>query len=162
MDTPGPVLEFMIPQLSARQPKLVAANVKAMNDIYAAFGCSVCPPKIALDVLPKLFGHADRNVRSEAIKLSVTIRSYIGKTFDTLIMEKLKPAQQKELNKAFELIQGVPKPPRLLKSQQIQEAAATQNGDVEMADADADDGTGEMDEEDAALAAYNLVDPVDF
>ncbi|VEU21714.1 DEKNAAC102332 [Brettanomyces naardenensis] len=165
LGTAGPVIELIIPSLSARSPRSVASAVSALNEIYKSFGCKVCPPKLALEQLPKLFGHADRKVREEAVQLSVTLRSYMGEAFEALIFPSLKPIQQKDLSKAFSKIEGgVPTPTRLLRSQQIrqqqlqeQQAGAAEGvdiegGDIEMKDADS--------EESKPIDPYDLAEPV--
>ncbi|KAF6013308.1 hypothetical protein HII12_002023 [Brettanomyces bruxellensis] len=168
--TATPVIELIIPSLKARSPRHVAAAVAALNDVYNAFGCTVCPPKLVMDQLPTLFKHADRNVRQEALKLSVTLRSYIGDAFETIIFPSLKPIQQKDLTKAFQKIQEFPaRPTRLLKSEQERrdrEAQSSTDGDVEMKD-DAEGvssggNTGSTDSSELKpVDPYDLADPVD-
>ncbi|KAH3670776.1 hypothetical protein OGAPHI_001292 [Ogataea philodendri] len=154
LDKADPVIESLIPFLSAKLPKLVAGVVGALNEIYRSFGCKVCSPKLVLDALPQLFGHADKNVRAETTNLSITLRSYMGDVFESLIFEKLKPIQQKDLTKAFEKITENPSPSRLLKSQQaLANQAENSTDDVSMQDAE--------DEPSPALSAFDLANPVD-
>ncbi|KAG7929464.1 hypothetical protein KL925_000206 [Ogataea polymorpha] len=154
LDNPHAVIESLLPVLSAKLPKLVAGVVAALNEIYSNFGCKVCPPKFALDVIPQLFAHADKNVRAETTNLAITLRSYMGNVFETVIFEKLKPIQQKDLAKAFEKIEGSPTPKRLLRSHQVQIAESrTGSDDVLMVDV--------QEESSDQLDAFNLVDPVD-
>ncbi|KAG7878861.1 hypothetical protein KL938_004004 [Ogataea parapolymorpha] len=154
LDSPHPVIESLLPALSAKLPKLVAGVVAALNEIYSNFGCKVCPPKLVLDVIPQLFAHADKNVRAETTNLSITLRSYMGNVFDTIIFEKLKPIQQKDLAKAFDKIEGTPTPKRLLRSHQVQIAEIrTGSDDVSMVDV--------QEESSDQLDAFDLVDPVD-
>lgn len=109
---PQSVIEQVIPSLSARSPKTIASATSALDEIYKSFGCQTCAPQLVLDQLPKLFAHADRHVRVEAIKLSVTLRSFLGEAFDQLVFPKLKPIQQKDLTKEFAKINGVAQPTR--------------------------------------------------
>lgn len=168
--TAQPVIELVIRTLSARSPRTVAAGVTALNSIYTAFGCPTCPPKLALDQLDKLFKHPDRRVRQEALKLSVTLRSYIGNAFETLIFPKLKHIQQEDLAKAFAKIpNGISHPSRMLKSEQDRlqklqgQESQPETKDVDSVDAD---GDVDMDGYDAGKPAkppdpYDLAEPVD-
>lgn len=166
----GPVIELILPSLKARSPRHVAAAITALNEIYKVFGCTVCPPKLVMDQLPALFKHADRNVRQEALKLSVTLRSYIGEAFETILFPNLKPIQQKDLTKAFQKIQEFPaKPTRFLRSEQERrkrEAETNRDVDIEMKD-DTPDGSngGESSpvgsEAPKPVDPYDLADPVD-
>ncbi|KAG7855403.1 hypothetical protein KL939_004578 [Ogataea angusta] len=154
LDAPDPVIESLLPALSAKLPKLVAGVVAALNEIYSTFGCKVCSPKLVLDVIPQLFAHADKNVRAETTNLSVTLRSYMGKVFDTIIFEKLKPIQQKDLAKAFDKIEGTPTPKRFLRSHQAQ-IAESKTGSEDISMTDAQENSGDQ------LDAFDLIDPVD-
>jgi hypothetical protein len=67
--------------LNAKQPKAVAAAASAINEAlvyvscysildiaqqhYRAFGVKVVPPGPIFKILPKIFGHSDKNVRAE-------------------------------------------------------------------------------------------------
>lgn len=133
-DNAAPVVEGMVPFLSSKLPKLVAATVKALNVIYEAFGCGVVDYNLVIDHIPKLFAHADKNVRAETQKLSVTIRSYIGDVFERIVFDNLKPIQQKDLTAAFLKIQAVPEPKRLLRIHQ--KMSVKEDDDVEMEEAD--------------------------
>lgn len=132
LDTPDGVIELMIPSLSAKLPKLVSAAIKAINEIYLQFGCPIVDPKLILSQIPKLFGHADKNVRTEASNLSVTIRSYLGENFDMIIFPNLKPIQQKDLSKLFNKIEPGIKPTRILKKYAI--SIKDDDNDIEMTD----------------------------
>lgn len=66
-----------------------------------AFGTQVAPPAPILKALPKIFAHADKNVRSEGTQLTHTLYQYIGPAIDPWLSE-LKPVQVKELQEAFE------------------------------------------------------------
>ncbi|KAG7693397.1 hypothetical protein KL930_003999 [Ogataea haglerorum] len=154
LDVPDPVIESLLPALSAKLPKLVAGVVAALNEIYSNFGCKVCPPKLVLDVIPQLFAHADKNVRAETTILSITLRSYMGTAFDTIIFEKLKPIQQKDLAKAFEKIEGTPTPKRFLRSHQVQ-IAETKTGLEDVSMIDAQEVSSDQ------LDAFDLIDPVE-
>lgn len=66
-----------------------------------AFGTQVTPPAPVLKALPKIFAHADKNVRAEGTQLTHTLYQYIGLAIDPWLAE-LKPVQVKELQEAFE------------------------------------------------------------
>lgn len=59
------------------------------------------PPAPVLKALPKIFAHADKNVRAEGTQLTHTLYQYIGLAIDPWLSE-LKPVQVKELQEAFE------------------------------------------------------------
>ncbi|GAV29765.1 hypothetical protein PMKS-003267 [Pichia membranifaciens] len=157
LDSCKEVVELMVPGLSAKSPKQVTATVKAINDIYSAFGCPTIDPKLIINSIPKLFEHSDKNVRAEASGLSVTIRSFIGDSFDLTVFPKIKPIQQKDLKALFDKIEPGVKPSRMTYSQKS--AGLVENDeDIQM--------TEELviesrDEATAAFNAYDFEDPVD-
>ena len=90
----------MIPGLSAKLPKLVAATTTAMKEIYRQFGTRTVNPKLALKQLPKLFAHSDKTVRAEASAFTVVLYTWLGEAIRPSLAE-LKPLQLKELDEAF-------------------------------------------------------------
>ncbi|BFZ57087.1 hypothetical protein PYCC9005_004137 [Savitreella phatthalungensis] len=148
-----PVIEDLIPGLSAKLPKLVAATASAIRHIYAAFGAKTVKAKPAVQALPKLFSHADKNVRAEALELAITLYRWLGDAVRPMLLADLKPVQVKELETAFESITvGDVKQDRLLRSQKAaQEAAAAAGND------NADDAT----QADEPIDAFDLAEPVD-
>lgn len=157
LDSGKEVIELMLPSLSAKSPKQVTATVKAINDIYSAFGCPTMDPKLIINSIPKLFEHSDKNVRGEASGLSVTIRSYIGDSFDQTIFPKIKPIQQKDLKALFEEIKSGAKPSRMTYSQKSANLAENDE-DVQMTEESVIESTGEAK---AVFNAYDFEDPVD-
>lgn len=158
------ILELMIPSLNAKSPKQVTATIKAINEIYSSFGCPVIDPKIMINILPKLFEHSDKNVRNEASNLSITIRSYIGDSFDNIIFPKIKPIQQKDLKKSFDKINyDSVKPTRLLYSEQLQQNQKQQqrsnsnDEDIQMTEEIITENITEK----SLFDPYDLEDPVD-
>lgn len=119
--------------------------LSAFTSIYHDFGCKTVEPKTVLKILPKVFGHADKNVRAEAQNLTVELYRYLREGIKPLFWNDLKPVQQTDIEKLFEKVKDepVPRPERLLRSQQARQAA--------VAAAPADDGAYEEDieEEDA-------------
>ncbi|KAI6039042.1 microtubule associated protein [Pisolithus marmoratus] len=98
------VVTDIIPGLSAKQPKTVSANVLALKEVVRIFGTQVTPLAPVLKILPKIFAHADKNVRAEGTQLVHTIYRYIGPSVDPFLAE-LKPVQVKELQEAFETME---------------------------------------------------------
>ncbi|KAF2812431.1 uncharacterized protein BDZ99DRAFT_461133 [Mytilinidion resinicola] len=94
--------------------------------MYHAYGVKTIEPKPLLKVLPKLFGHADKNVRAESQNLCVEFYRWLKEAMKPLFWNDLKPIQQQDLDKLFEKVKDEPPPKqeRLLRSQQaIKEAA---------------------------------------
>ncbi|KAK0937301.1 hypothetical protein LTR29_011124 [Friedmanniomyces endolithicus] len=146
LDKADPVIEELLPFLAHKQPKVIAAALAAVTSVYHAYGCKTVEPKPVIKLLPKVFGHADKNVRAEAQNLTVELYRWLREAMKPLFWGELKDVQQKDLEKLFEPIRAEPqpKPERLLRSQQaaVEEAAASGVG----ADGDME---GEADEGDA-------------
>lgn len=156
-DDPSKVIELLIPTLAAKSPKQVVATIKAVNEIYNAFGCPSVSPKCIIDAVPRMFAHSDKNVRAEATKLAVTLRSYIGDAFDTLVFPKLKPIQQKDLTALFTKIGEPPTATRLLYAEEQRRLVEQQNknDDVEMPDVTF------QPQQEVKIDPYDLETPVD-
>lgn len=103
-NTAAGVVTDIIPGLSAKQPKTVSASVLALKEVIRTFGTQVTPLAPVLKILPKIFAHADKNVRAEGTQLVHTIYRYIGPSIDPFLGE-LKPVQVKELQEAFETME---------------------------------------------------------
>ena len=159
LDVPGPVIEDILPVLSNKQPKVVAAALAALTQIYHNYGCKTADPKPVLKVLPKAFGHADKNVRAEATNLAVEFYRWLREAMKPMFWNDLKPTQQSDLEAQFEKVkaEGAPKQERLLRSQQaVKEQAAAVGGgeDEEMDDGGDFEDPGEID-------AFDLAEPQD-
>lgn len=163
MDKAEPVIEELLPILAHKLPKIVAGTLSAFTAIYHAYGVKVVEPKPVLKALPKMYGHADKNVRTEAQNLTVELYRWLKEAMKPLFWEELKPVQQQDLEKLFEKVKDEPAPKveRLLKSQQAAAAKAT-----EVAEEDA--GVEEEDEPEVDLEPeHRVVDvlkaiPADF
>ncbi|TID14618.1 ARM repeat-containing protein [Venturia nashicola] len=120
MDKADPIIEELLPMLSHKQPKIIAATLAALNQIYHAYGVKTVEPKPVLKMLPKMYGHADKNVRAEASNLTVELYRWLREAMKPLFWNDLKPVQQTDLEKLFEKVKDEPAPKqeRLLKSQQ--------------------------------------------
>ena len=150
------LLEDLIQGLSNKQPKIVAATLGALTALYHAYGVKIIEPKPSLKALPKVFGHADKNVRAEASSLAVELYRWLREAMKTTFWNDLKPVQQQDLEKLFEGVKSEPAPKqdRLLRSQQAAKEAAPADNE----DAEAD--SGEV-EEAPEVEAFDLAEPVD-
>ncbi|KAJ1918219.1 hypothetical protein IWQ60_007555 [Tieghemiomyces parasiticus] len=162
LDVAEPVVEALLPGLGHKQPKMVAATVTALREILTQFGAKTTGLKPVLKALPKMFGHADGNVRTEAQKLVVEIYRWIRAAVEPFLAE-LKPVQVADLKTAFEAVPADPATAsRLLRSQQalvVAEAMASPAADSAPGPReDADDGA---DPSSADMDPYQLADPVD-
>lgn len=158
LDVPGPVVEEMLPVLSAKQPKTVAAVLNALTQVFHNYGCKTADPKPVLKVLPKVFGHADKNVRAEATNLAVEFYRWLREAMKPMFWGDLKPTQQSDLEAQFEKVkaEGAPKQERLLRSQQAAKERAPAAGAV-----DEDDGGRDLEEEPEEIDAFDLAEPQD-
>lgn len=158
LDVAAPVLEDVMPGLSNKVPKNVAATLNALTAIFHNYGCKTVDPKPVLKALPKVFGAADKNVRAEATNLTVELYRWLREAMKPMFWGELKPTQQTDLESQFEKIKAEPPPKqeRLLRSQQA--AAETAAG------GDEDDGDAAGEEADAAeeMDAFSLAEPVDI
>lgn len=129
LDKADPIIEELLPFLAHKQPKLIAATLAALTSIFHAYGCKTVEPKPVVKQLPKVFGHADKNVRAEAQNLTVELYRWLREAMKPLFWGELKEVQQKDLDKLFEPIKAepMPKQERLLKSQQAAKEEAEAN-----------------------------------
>jgi cytoskeleton-associated protein 5 len=157
LDVPGPVIEEMLPTLTNKQPKVVAAALAALTAIFHNYGCKTADPKPVLKLLPKVFGHADKNVRAEATNLTVEFYRWLRDAMKPMFWNDLKPTQQTDLEAQFEKIkaEAPPKQERFLRSQQAAmaqaSAAGAAGGHVDDV-ADEPEDVGEVD-------AFDLAEP---
>ncbi len=158
LDTPDPVIDELLPFLSHRTPKIVAATAHALVEILKLFGAKTVSPKPLIPVLPKLFGHADKTVRSEASNLTIELYKWMGDSLESIIFPDLKPVQQKDLKASFEKIKDVqPHQERYLKSQKESMERQQANG----VSADGMDGDANDEEVDEGINTYDMVEAVD-
>ncbi|KAE8379990.1 armadillo-type protein [Aspergillus bertholletiae] len=160
LDKADPVIEEMLPGLSHKVPKVIAATLTGFRTIYHNFGCKIVDPKPVLKALPKVFGHADKNVRAEAQSLTVEMYRWLKEAIKPLFWGELKPVQQTDLEKLFENVkqEPAPKQERFTRAQQDAMAAASAAPE----DGEAEDGGEEYGEEDGGeVDAFDLAEPVD-
>jgi hypothetical protein len=158
LDTAAPIIEDLLPALSNKQPKIVAATLAALTAIFHNYGCKTVDPKPVLKVLPKPFGHADKNVRAEATNLAVEFYRWLREAMKPMFWGDLKPTQQSEMEAQFEKIKSEPAPKqeRFLRSQQAAMARAPPpgaGGAVEEED--------ELEAEGVEIDAFDLAEPQD-
>ncbi|KAI1608032.1 armadillo-type protein [Exophiala viscosa] len=161
LDKSEPVIEELLPALSHKQPKVIAATLNAITAIYHNYGVKIVEPKPVLKALPKVFGHADKNVRAEAQALTVELYRWLKEAMKPVFWGELKPVQQQDLEKLFEKVKEEPSPKqeRLTRSQQAAQASApAASGGGEAGGAD---GAEEEEEEEAEVNAFDLAEPVD-
>ncbi|KAI1733909.1 armadillo-type protein [Xylaria scruposa] len=158
LDVAAPVIEDILPAISAKQPKVIAAALAALTTIFHNYGCKVADPKPALKILPKAFGHADKNVRAEATNLAVEFYRWLRDAMKPMFWGDLKPTQQTDLEAQFEKIKAEPAPKqeRLLRTQQEAMARAPPPG-AGGEEAYEDDDV----EEPAEMDAFDLAEPQD-
>lgn len=156
-DVAAPVIEDILPALSNKQPKVVAASLAALTQIFHAYGCKTADPKPVLKVLPKVFGHADKNVRAEATNLAVEFYRWLREAMKPMFWGDLKPTQQTDLESQFEKVkeEGPARQERLLRSQQAaKERAPAAAAGAEYEEEDAEEEVAEID-------AFDLAEPQD-
>ncbi|KAI9889661.1 MAG: Microtubule-associated protein, microtubule dynamics during spindle orientation [Vezdaea aestivalis] len=155
LDKADPVIEDLMPALSHKQPKLIAATLNALTAVYHNYGCKTVDPKPTLKALPKVFGHADKNVRAEAQNLAVELYRWLREAMKPIFWGDLKPVQQTDLEALFEKAKAETpaKQERLLRSQQAakEKAAAITEGPGE------EDGESDVAEDEP----MDLMEPVD-
>ncbi|KAI4258688.1 MAG: hypothetical protein LQ352_001114 [Teloschistes flavicans] len=157
LDKSDPIITDLLQCLDNKQPKIIAATLAAFTAIFHAYGIKIVDPKPVLKALPKVFGHADKNVRAEAQNLAVELYRWLREAMKTLFWNELKPVQQQDLEKLFEAVKQEPPPKqeRLLRSQQAAETASSNaQQDVEGEAEDEEDQPAEID-------AFDLAEPVD-
>ncbi|GAB1744746.1 hypothetical protein NU219Hw_g2420t1 [Hortaea werneckii] len=147
LDKPDPIIEEILPYLSHKMPKLITAALSALTNIYHAYGCKTVEPKPVVKLLPKVFAHADKNVRAEAQNLTVELYRWLREAMKPLFWGELKEVQQKDLDKLFEPVKAEPQPKqeRLLRSQQAAAEAAAATGDAGEGGEEGGEGEGEED-----------------
>ncbi|KAI7284920.1 ARM repeat-containing protein, partial [Hortaea werneckii] len=147
LDKPDPIIEEILPYLSHKMPKLITAALSALTNIYHAYGCKTVEPKPVIKLLPKVFAHADKNVRAEAQNLTVELYRWLREAMKPLFWGELKEVQQKDLDKLFEPVKAEPQPKqeRLLRSQQAAAEAAAATGDAGEDGEEGGEGEGEED-----------------
>jgi protein STU2 len=160
LDKSDPVIEELLPALSHKQPKIIAATLSAITAIYHNFGVKIVDYKPVLKVLPKVFGHADKNVRAEATNLTVELYRWLKEAMKAVFWGDLKPVQQQDLEKLFEKVkeEPAPKQERFTRSQQAAMAVHADRPEHESGEAEA----AEVEDDNAVVIdAFDLAEPID-
>ncbi|TVY20406.1 Spindle pole body component alp14, partial [Lachnellula arida] len=154
LDTAGPIVEDLLPGVSNKQPKVIAATLAALTAVIHNYGCKTVDPKPILKILPKAFGHADKNVRAEATNLAVEFYRWLREAMKPMFWGDLKPTQQTDMDAQFEKIKAEPAPKqeRFLRSQQAAMSRAPPPG----AEPEEED---EIEEEAVVIDAFDLAEP---
>ena len=157
MDKADPILDDVLAGFTNKQPKIVASTVAALTALYHAYGVRIVEPKPAIKALPKLFSHADKNVRAEATNLTVELYRWLREAMKKLFWDELKPVQQTDLEKLFAAVNSEPAPKqeRLLASQQAEAAVAAETAVAGQEEAEADEAEEEVE-------ALDLAEPKDI
>lgn len=156
------VVEDILAFTSAKLPKLVASSVNAVTSIVDTFGCVVVLPKPIVPFIPKLFAHADRNVRAEATKLCVVLYQWLGDAVSTMVFADLKPVQQKDLTKAFEKAERTTTQKKLTRKQQLEQQQKDESSAVAASEHHQDiSETKEDVNMDDAFDAFDVIPPVE-
>ncbi|SCU79191.1 LAFA_0B01376g1_1 [Lachancea sp. 'fantastica'] len=101
-------IELLEPLLKNKLPRLVASCVECMARIVEYFGLqqitnlsSFLP--LFLEPIPRLSSHADKNVRSQTMDLVLQLYKWLGRDLlQEVLLERLKPIQQRDLDKTFQ------------------------------------------------------------
>ncbi|KAK2757659.1 Microtubule-associated protein, microtubule dynamics during spindle orientation [Arachnomyces sp. PD_36] len=157
LDKPEPIVEDLLSALSHKQPKVIAAALATLTAIFHNFGCKVVDFKPVLKVLPKVFGHADKNVRAEAQNLTVEFYRWLKDAMKPVFWGDLKPVQQQDLEKLFEKVKEDPPPKqeRFTRAQQEAMAAASE------APGGGDDPGAEAEGDAEEVDTFDIAEPVD-
>ncbi|KAF5860162.1 Microtubule-associated protein, microtubule dynamics during spindle orientation [Aspergillus alliaceus] len=160
LDKADPVIEEILPALSHKVPKVIAATLTGLRTIYHNFGCKIVDPKPVLKALTKVFGHADKNVRAEAQNLAVELYRWLKDAIKPLFWGELKPVQQTDLDKLFENVKQEPSPKQERFTRAQQDAMAAASAAPE--DGEAEDGGEDYEDEDGGeVDAFDFAEPVD-
>ncbi|KAK2739729.1 Microtubule-associated protein, microtubule dynamics during spindle orientation [Onygenales sp. PD_40] len=159
LDKPEPVVEDLISALSHKLPKVIAPALATLAAVFHNYGCKVVDSKPVLKALPKVFGHADKNVRAEAQNLTVELYRWLKDAMKPLFWGDLKPVQQQDLDKLFDAVKQEPSPKqeRFTRAQQEAMAAASSQPGGDGGDA----GAGDEEEAEGEVDVFDLAEPVD-
>lgn len=102
------------PMWSKKLPKLLTAALSVCASTIEQYGFVNASQQEKMQVLqslvqvlPKLCSHADKNVRNESMKVILQLYTWFDKpVLQDLLLAKLKPIQQKDLDKMFQSYEG--------------------------------------------------------
>ncbi|SCU97547.1 LANO_0E16292g1_1 [Lachancea nothofagi CBS 11611] len=143
-DSVAPAIELLEPLLKNKLPRLVASCVECMAQIIDSFGLQQIPNiaaflPVLLEPLPRLSSHADKNVRSQTMNLILQLYKWLGRdVLQELLLEKLKPIQQRDLDKTFQSYEGEIPPSSQARLFQWQKQIALEEANAQEKDKDGD------------------------
>ena len=161
IDKPDLVVEELLPALSHKQPKVIAATLAALTAIFHNFGVKLVDPKPILKLLPKIFGHADKNVRAEGSNLTVELYRWLKEAMKPIFWNELKPVQQQDLEKLFAGVAEEPPPKQERHTRAQQAAMQTAPPPSSKAAEEEVEHVEPVDEEPVAIDSFDLAEPVD-
>ncbi|WFD19793.1 hypothetical protein MCAP1_002029 [Malassezia caprae] len=150
-------------KLASKQPKVVAANVNALALLVQNLGGEQVNTRLISQSIPRIFAHADKNVRSEGNVLAVELHRTMVAALAP-VLSQLKDIQVKELERQFSEAGPAIAPSRHLASNKARAEAAS--GAENPAPSDEASSSGAMvDEQESAMNAplddpYETSEPV--
>lgn len=107
-------MEAIWPLLEKKLPKLLVAGLNVETQMIENFGFVNVSQEGRMRILremvgalPKLCSHADKKVRAESMNLILQLYTWFDKPLlQELLLEKLKPIQQRDLEKLFSAYTG--------------------------------------------------------
>lgn len=138
-------------KLTSKQPKVVAANVSALALLVQNLGGEQVNVRLISPCIPRIFAHADKNVRAEGTVLAVELHRVMGGALAP-VLSQLKDIQVKELERQFSEAPPANAPARYLASNKARyeaseapSAAASMDDAAPPSEAAVDEQHGDMD-----------------
>ncbi|CEP62686.1 Stu2p LALA0_S06e01354g [Lachancea lanzarotensis] len=137
-------IELLEPLLKNKLPRLVANCVECMARIVEFFGLQQVTNlpaflQLFLEPIPRLSSHADKTVRSQTMDLILQLYKWLGRDLlQDVLLERLKPIQQRDLDKTFQQYKGEippssqPRPFQWQKKQDTEQSETDKDGDTLM------------------------------
>lgn len=154
LDSGESIVDAIVGFLDHRLPKLVAGAVNAVFQLLEGYGYGVVRPQAVIEKLPKLFSHADKTVRSETTKLAVEMYKWIRQGLTSVLLDQLRPVQQRDLSAEFEKVSPDPPQPKRLTHSQLEKQRDM--------DIDGEPECGNEDKENGGEAETEVHDPLAF
>jgi len=151
-------------KITSKQPKVVAANVNALTLLVQNLGGEQVNVRLISQSIPRIFAHADKNVRTEGSALAVELHRAMGAALAP-VLSQLKDIQVKELERQFSEAAPASAPSRHLASNKARaEALSAAEPAATLDEAPASSGAA-VDEQESAMDAlmedpYETSEPV--
>lgn len=162
-DVAQPVIDELLQSLtnSSKQPKLIVAILGALKEIVKCFGCPTIPWKpIVKHLGDSYFGHADKNVRQEAMALLVEMHKW-AKEAVLGHLERMRPVQLKEVQELCAQNTNTPTPTRWLASQRLAPGQIGALQPAEKASENAENASMEVDAPVVEVDEYDYAAAID-